>query len=134
MVIESTIKTRDSIPLCCAYGFDRANEDQIKSVVNGCGTGGWKSRLVPDTMYGLFIGEACDIHDWDYEYGETNEEKERADRAFRNNLLRLVDARTDRGWIGQHIILPMRRRRCQIYFEVVYHFGGPAFWDGKARP
>lgn len=95
-------------------------------VANGCGPGGWKIDLIPDTIWGLSITEACNIHDWMYTTGETLADKEEADRVFLNNILRLIDA-ADSIWL----LRKLRRIRAREYFEAVSHFGGPAFWDGK---
>jgi hypothetical protein len=94
--------------------------------VNGCGTGGWKGALVPETMWGLDIREACNIHDWMYLAGETIADKEEADRVFLNNLLRIIE--TDSRW---EWLAALRRRRALKYYEAVRVFGGPAFWNGK---
>lgn len=95
-------------------------------VVNGCGTGGWKGALVPETIYGLDVTAACNIHDWMYVAGETIADKEEADRTFLNNLLRMVDASG-----GPWLLRRLRRRRARIYYEAVKIFGGPAFWHNK---
>ncbi|NVO00016.1 MAG: hypothetical protein HXX17_11875 [Geobacteraceae bacterium] len=95
-------------------------------VTNGCGPGGWKVDLIPDTMYGLDVSEACNIHDWMYTTGATLADKDEADRVFLNNCLRLIDA-ADSFWF----IKKLRRARAKAYFEAVHIFGGPAFWAGK---
>ena len=96
---------------------------------NGCGTDGWKGAIVPETMYGLDVSPACNIHDWMYVAGETIADKDEADRAFLNNLLRLIEACGGPGWLGW-----LRRRRARIYYEAVRLFGGPAFWRRKNPP
>ena len=50
----------------------------IYDIANGCGDG-WRDRIVPDTMYGLSIRPACQIHDWDYHHGSAIEHKDEAD-------------------------------------------------------
>lgn len=95
-------------------------------VVNGCGTKGWKGKLVPETIYGLTVTAACNIHDWMYNAGSTIEEKDEADRTFLNNLLRLIDAAGGPAWLRW-----LRRHRARIYFDAVHLYGGPAYWDTK---
>ena len=99
------------------------------AVANGCGTGGWKAYLVPDTLWGLDVTEACNIHDWMYQAGSTIADKEEADRVLLNNMLRLIEA-ADSLWI----VARLRRNRAWIYYQAVDKFGGPAFWEGKNRP
>ncbi|MBT0664757.1 hypothetical protein KI809_10640 [Geobacter pelophilus] len=99
-------------------------------VVNGCGPGGWKVDLIPDTMWGLSVAPACDIHDWMYATGQTIADKDEADRTFLNNVLRLIDGAD--GWFNQlWLVKKLRRLRAREYYEAVHLFGGPAFWAGK---
>lgn len=103
-----------------------ASPEVRATVVNGCGPAGWKGRLIPDTIWGLKITEACNIHDWMYTTGETIADKDESDRVFLNNILRLIDAAG--GW---RLLIKLRYQRAQEYFEFVRTFGGPYFWDGK---
>lgn len=96
---------------------------------NGCGPKGILAGIVPDTMYGLNISEACNIHDWMYTFGTTLEDKIRADRMFLDNLVRLIH--NAGGW---SILRRLRRQRARTYYAAVKHFGGPAFWAGKKHP
>lgn len=97
-----------------------------KKLVNGCGPGGWKIDLVPDTIWGLDISEACNIHDFMYLIGTDLAAKEEADRVFLNNTLRLIDSRDSMRWLKK-----LRRQRAREYYEAVHLFGGPAYWHGK---
>lgn len=101
-----------------------------REIVSGCGPGsGWKAILVPETLWGLSVHEACDIHDWMYHLGETIEDKKAADRVFLNNMIRITDARTSWNWLRK-----LRLRRARFYYLAVCWFGGPAFWSGKNMP
>lgn len=104
----------------------RLGREAIKEITNGCGPGGWLRALVPDTIWGLDISEACDIHDYMYAVGLTNEDKEVADRVFLNNIVRLINAKT-RYWVLKRL----RYRRASTYYLAVKNFGGPFFWSGK---
>jgi len=126
-------KTKDGIELYVEYDYEATAEILRKKSVNGCGPGGWKFDLVPDTMYGLSVVDACDIHDWMYLFGKTIEDKERADRSMLNNIIRLIDARTAKNWFAQKLLKPARYRRAKIYYQMVSSFGGPAFWKGKQK-
>ena len=96
----------------------------INQICNGCGSSNAKFDFVPDTIYGLDISQACKVHDWMYHFGQTNEDKEKADRSFRNNLIRLIDERGG-------FLRPLRRWRAGTYYLAVDRYGGPAFWNGK---
>ena len=96
-----------------------------KRICNGCGPKGFGGWLVPDTLWGLGITAACDIHDWMYHHGATRGDKDEADRAFRNNMLRIIDGE------GGALLKPLRRHRAKIYHAAVRDLGGPAFWNDK---
>lgn len=107
------------------YSYTTATCHDKKRVCNGCGSSKAKFDFIPDTVWFLAIRRACDIHDWMYHYGKTLEDKEEADRVFLNNMLRLIEAQSNR------LMKPLRRRRALKYYEAVTAFGGPCFWDGK---
>lgn len=92
-------------------------------ICNGCGAKGGIS--FPSTFYGLDMSESCNIHDFMYYQGTTNQDKEQSDRVFLNNMLRIIEARSV--WF----LKPFRRNRARVYYLAVKHFGGPAFWADK---
>jgi hypothetical protein len=104
----------------------RASQEVKDQVTNGCGTAGWKGRLVPDTMYFLNVSAACNIHDWMYTLGRTLADKEEADRVFLNNLYRIINAAG-----GCSLLVNARLTRARDYYDAVHYFGGDAFWDNK---
>jgi len=115
------------VKLYAPQEFWKAPEELKKRVCNGCGTKGLGGWLVPDTLYGLSIERACDVHDFMYEIGKTIEDKQAADRVFLNNMLRIIEAES----IG--ILKPLRRARAIKYYGAVVDFGGPAFWCSKNK-
>ena len=104
----------------CKY----APEEWKRQSSNGCGTSGWKGWIVPDTLWGLNISEACNIHDWDYHYGQSMDDKEKADLNFLTNMLRLINA----GW---RIFRWLRTRRAYKYYKAVHYLGEKAFLANK---
>lgn len=56
--------------------------EEANKIVGGFGPGGFGDHLVPDAMYGISMKPACRIQDLMYFIGETNEDKETADRVF----------------------------------------------------
>ena len=117
------------VELYAPQSYIQATPAERERVINGCGPGGWLERLVPDTMYRLDVSEPCNIHDWMYVTGLTIEDKQRADRAFLNNLVRVIDANTHWGWLRR-----LRYRRARTYYEAVSNYGGPWFWRNKNQP
>ncbi len=112
--------------LFAPQGYINASPLLRSRVVNGCGTDGWKGQLVPEKIWGLPVTAACNIHDWMYSAGFDIADKREADRAFLNNMLRLIDAA---GGIG--LLRWLRRKRALKYYQAVAEFGGAAFWDSK---
>ena len=107
----------------------KATQEERDMIVNGCGSAQAKFDFVPDTIYGLNINEACNIHDWMYHFAKPNiKAKEEADRVFLNNMIRLIEAKTKWKWLKC-----LRRKRARKYYLAVKYFGGPAFWAGKNK-
>jgi len=105
----------------------KLTEEDIERYGNGCGTEGWKGSLVPNHLWFLSIKRACNIHDAGYELAEPNiKAKETEDRIFRNNMLRIINAKTKWKWLKRR-----RYRAARVYYRFVVELGGPAFWEGK---
>lgn len=85
---------------------------------------GWKWDFVPDTVWGLSVRPACDIHDWMWAHATDIAGMDAGNRVFLNNMLRIVEARG--GWLRR-----FRRRRCYAYYLAVAKFGSHHFWRGK---
>ena len=128
------------VELHAFYLYTRATAAQRCLVCNGAGPRrfGW---LVPDTICGLCITEAANLHDWDFQWGETIEDFHSANRTFKNNMLRLAEAlrlkeaEGNPGWLRRKWNNYMHDRRCEIieeeYFKAVEAFGGPIFWKKR---
>ena len=98
----------------------------LRKMVNGCGPAGWKGRLIPDHLLFVSIKTACDIHDWMYLHGQTEADRDEADRVFLNNMLRIVEAKSN-NWLTRAI----RRRLALHYYSAVRDSGSVYFWDDK---
>ena len=105
--------------------FREASLKELVKVCNGCGSGCAKFDFVPDKIYGTYIGAACDIHDWEYEIGLTEDDKEVADRTFLFNTLTLIDKDCAKKWYKPRFLM---RRRAQKYYAAVKLFGDKAFY------
>ena len=110
--------------LLAPQSYVNATDDEKSDICNGCGTSGWKGKVVPETMWGLDISEACQRHDWMYHYGTTKKDKELADLVFLRNLVRIINR--EGGWLKWP-----RRYRAMTYYNFVADFGDEAFWDNK---
>jgi hypothetical protein len=95
-------------------------------IVSGCGPGDIGDYFVPDSIWGVSVKPCCNIHDYMYYVGETEEDRETADRVFLNNMVRAIVANSKSRWL-----LKLRMRTVKVYYNAVREFGGPAFWDNK---
>jgi len=120
------MKDETELVLYAPDGFRELKEDEKKEICNGCGA---KNGFpVPDSFYFLDISMACNIHDFMYHSGKTLEDKEVADRVFKNNLFRIVE------WESCCWLLKkLRLRRAKTYYYFVKEWGASAFWANKIR-
>ncbi len=96
------------------------------AIVNGCGTAGWKGRLVPDEIAGIPFNPACDPHDCMYVWGKTDDDKKDADRVLLYNLLVCVDNHHAAGFIDE-LEHEAARRAAWAYYLAVHDGGQEAF-------
>ena len=109
---------------------------KARKIANGCGTEGWKGKIVPETIYGINVTKACNIHDYDYFYGVSKEDKVIADQRFKRNLQYLIRKGTviSDKWYKKHfdlMLLQLKLVRCNTYYFAVKRLGHDAFWEGK---
>ena len=112
--------------LITKYDYDNAPLEAKKTICNGCGpaNSGWKSKIIPNTIYGLSVKEACYIHDWMYYFGVSDYGKELADKVFLENMYKLI---ADGSWWLRFL----RRRRALKYYLAVKFFGKRAYMADK---
>lgn len=112
--------------LYAPVGFKLATIEELKEVCNSCGAKDSWFRP-PSKIYGTDIAAACNIHDYQYNFGVTIEDKDEADRVFHNNMNRLITRDKHKFYKPTWL----QRRRALKYYMAVKHFGGEAFWAGK---
>lgn len=115
------------IQIYAPQDYIKLSSQQREKICNGCGAKGGIS--VPNTFWGLDISEACNVHDYMYFIGKTYSDKQEADRVFRNNLSRIIEARTSWGFLKR-----LRHRRKKTYCLFVEEWGDTAYWKHKNRP
>ena len=107
-----------------SFYFDMTHA-AVAEIANGCGTAGWKGKIVPDTIYGVCVTDACSPHDVGYEFGATMLDKIINDCILFCNLF-LICAFKGSPWL-----LLARTVRCAWYLLAVYKHGNKAFWVNK---
>ena len=101
-------------------------EDMHLHVSGRCGPGkGLGDKLVPETLWGLSVTPACEIHDFMYSFGEkTAEYKDIADKVFLSNMLTIIDKKT-----RYKALKYLRKKRAFKYYVAVSTFGDACFYD-----
>jgi hypothetical protein len=89
-----------------------------------CGPQNYLDNLIPDALWGLSIREACCIHDYMYLVGETQADKDIADRVFLENMLLLIEESKP-----SRLMRWLRRRSAWTYYQAVHRFGGLVYWN-----
>ena len=91
----------------------------------------WLYRVTPNTIWGMDITPASDIHDVEYTVpdhfnSKFNAENYRheSDMRFRRN----IDVLADRGW---WVLRAKRKARARAYYYVLRQFGAESFYAGK---
>ena len=122
--LEQTIKYATARMLEADGRMLDADILQLALICNGCGAANAKIDFVPDSIWGLYIGYACMIHDFDYYMGKTEADRRFADERFKRNLLTIIS------W-GNKAMWPARRIRVNTYYNLVRACGEAPFWSGK---
>jgi len=89
---------------------------------NGCGPDGWKGLLIPDTLGGIDISEACNIHDYDYLFGGIEADREKANMNFLCNMI-IIIRRDDTWFTNEDIALKWAMQ----YYLAVEKYGKEYF-------
>jgi len=91
----------------------------------GCGPGGFGDLLVPDTVYGLCVTEACRRHDFRYRKRRVKSEKTRLldDKELLANMQIIVHNHT-KNWFLRRL----RFTRCRTMYWFVRKFGKSAYY------
>ena len=95
-----------------------------KKITNGCGA---KNGIkVPNTMWGLDISHACNVHDWMFYEGKTLADFYFANAVFIMNLALIIMSANR--WLAI-----LRLARATKYFIAVQELGSSAYWVDKVE-
>ena len=108
-------------------GYWQLEPEQKKKICNGVGPANW-GWLIPETIWGLSMTEAADIHDYMYHMGKTLGDKKHADMVFLNNMSRIIEQETWWGWLKA-----IRLNRAKLMYKAVDKFGESAFFANKDK-
>jgi len=108
------------------HSYANATPEERAKVCNGCGA---KNGVkVPDTMWGLSIKEACQIHDWMYHIGTTLGDKIFADFMFLLNMIAIIAK-----YSKYKLVSYLRMARAIKYYFAVAFKGFDAYWENKVE-
>jgi hypothetical protein len=90
----------------------------MRPQANGCGPKGTFGKLIPDSLLGVSVHEACNLHDELYSQGGTSKERKEADKFFLDEMLKIVDKNSE-----SHLLKVLRKSQAYLYFYAVRLFG-----------
>ena len=112
-----------ALKLYAPKDYWKLTKEEKSEICNGCGAkGGIK---VPDTMYGLDIKEACNIHDFMFNDGATYGDFLFSNAIFIFNLTSIIIHKSN--WFTA----TLRLSRSTKYFIAVALKGQEAYWSNK---
>ena len=130
---EIVIHEVEGFPLWVPTTYRDATIEQILAKTGGCGPGGLGDWVVPDTMYFESVFLACQVHDWMYGEGETEEDKFIADLLLLLNIIILIQLTPFRNYLKENQKLDiLRLLRAPKYYIAVSYGGGAAFDKGES--
>jgi hypothetical protein len=95
-------------------------------------------HFIPNTIWGLDITPASDLHDVGYSYPyifsslqAALEYKAGIDSEFLNNMMILINRKEKKGNLASEILAQARRNRAQLYYIAVSKFGKDSYLKGK---
>jgi len=95
-----------------------------------CGAGrGLQEWLVPDTIWGLRISAACQVHDDMFELGDASWDGfHQANGVFIRNIFAIIEAKSSNAFMRA-----VRRHRALLYLDAVDTMGAKIYWNLKKK-
>jgi len=106
------------------HGYNGLSIEEKAKICNGAGAAGdWRSRFIPNSMWGLSLKEVFYRHDYDYYIGRTDEGKWDADiNLLINCIILILEAESN------IFLTYARMARAIKYFLAVHYKGHDAFY------
>ena len=90
----------------------------MKSQSNGCGPSGLVGKIIPDSLLGVSVHEACNIHDVLYSKGGSSQDRKEADEDFLKMMLEKLKDSPKKPFLNS-----LRKFQAYLYFWSVRIFG-----------
>ena len=107
--------------------WKRLPQSARECVAGGCGPGGLGDWLVMDTLFGLSTYDACQIHDFMWSIGETDMDRQIADKTFLENMKVLIRA-ANSGFILEAL---RTSKAYSYYWAVSSPIGKYLYWKDR---
>lgn len=120
---DSYISNPNPYRLSAPAGYWTLKPAEKAVICNGCGAKSALIDFVPDTIWGLSISEACDIHDYSWFVCKpTVEEFRHWNRVFLDNMLQIIE-KDSANWFMRWL----RQLRAFKYYQAVDTVGWKIF-------
>lgn len=96
----------------------RASKEEIRQRSNGCGPPTFLSVFVSNSIWGVDVSKACEIHDYQYSKKMSSSKRKFADYIFKENLFKIID--NDGGGDIEKLL---KKGIANIYYYAVRLFG-----------
>jgi len=107
--------------------FHKLSNNAITAIWNGIGAeGAWYNEYIPKRVLGLNIQLPSCPHDIGYQFGTSQKDKVKTDKAFKKNMFIWIDRHSAWRWLAR-----LRKRIAYGYYLAVKYCGHDAFWKGK---
>lgn len=115
-IVSVNMETNNS-PVTLEVPADRAeaSPETLQHIETGCGPS-FLTRAGLNVFMNVSLVEACNIHDWQYTWGHSEDERKQADDLMLRNMHRIVHSKRD-------IWHPFRLAWADSYYVAVRTFG-----------
>ena len=120
------MKNKNKVELYAPQEYWQLHPNDKKKICNECGPNSTFGDYVPNHILWVNISECCNIHNYMYSQGKTENDRHKADRIFRNNMFRIIKAKTKYKWLRK-----LRMWIAKKYYHAVSEYGAAYFWKGK---
>ena len=105
------------------YRLRAPEEFDPSQIVGGCGPGKWGNRLIPNSILGVDISPACDIHDFCYLIGKTEEERDQSDIELFANSYRIIKQKS------KNKLMSFLRAVILTWYFLAVAYGGESVYE-----
>lgn len=112
--------------------YDALSPEEKARIVNGCGPGGWKLDVFPDSLLGVPITEPCNRHDFGYYLGRDKDEADR--NLLADSVTEIIKHERAEHGLGRCVDVALLKARLNLAvdFFIAVHLGGDRYFGVKS--